>query len=181
MATRGFLEQPRNSARIQAMLLEGKGARLIAQALSTKKTSVSVQAVTGYMARHRLEINSQRSDLETQTKGIAIASKRFRLNALEALFVPMYARVLEDGPMIEERDVSPDGEVIHVRYKANPLLMTLGRYLRWAAEEMGQIPRWQARNEGQGYGSPGDVQLAQNVETQNVIIYRGGHDLNMTP
>ncbi len=179
MATKGFLEQARNREKTLALMMEGKNDSQIAALLSTKRETVSRAAIGFFRRRHAEEVKAKRQDIEKQVEGIAIAAKRFRLNALEALFVPMYAQVLKDGPLIETRAITEDGEIVVTGVKAHPLLLPLGRYLRWAAEEMGQIPRWQAPNEGQGYGTPGDVALAANVETQNVIIYRGGPELGI--
>lgn len=178
MAVRGFLERAGNTRKLKALIIEGRTDPQIAYALSTGKEKISVRAIQGWKARHKLELDGVKQDVEAQAVGIAIANKRVRLAKLDALATKLEA-IMETDLMVEERPVA--GELVKIRRFNSALGMEYLRTLRYAAEEMGQIPRWQAPNEGQGYGTPGDVQLAQNVETQNVIIYRGGHDLNMTP
>lgn len=178
MATRGFLERSGNQAKALALILDGKTDSQVAAALSSKKERVGRAAVTFFRHRHQEEIKARERDLNAQATGILVANKRYRLGIMDAFVTDAVARIKADGLMIEERSVSPDGEVLNVRYRPHPLLPMLRRYLRDAAEEMGQIPRWQAPAEGQGYGTPGDVAVAQNVETQQVIIYRGGGNLD---
>lgn len=179
MASKNFLEGTKIAAKIRQLRLEGLSHAAIAAAISTKTEKVSAKGIGMFLARHALEVQRTKAHVEARAEsahvGIAIANKGQRLAGYQEVYNELMVELrLRGVTYVTVRTTMADGEEVETRTARinEPLIRSIDRVLRHAAEEMGEIPRWQAPDEGKGYGKPGDIDGELAGGAQPVPIYR---------
>ena len=152
------LDKPKTKARIIEMALDGKGSRLIANALSTPRRPVHYQRVAVWLKKHRDEIEPVKQDYVRQATDFAIANKVARIEALNNRWVlghqvilaraadPTFAWAPGYSTGLLVRDVKAVGsgegaDLVDVFKTDTALLAELRAIETAAADEMGQRPK----------------------------------------
>lgn len=141
--------------------------------ISTKAEKVTGRAIGQFAKRHELEVQGTKARVESAQLGYAIANKGHRVALYQETADLLMAEIRIRGITLVTVRSDKDGEVETRTPRINePLIRSLHRVLRAVAEEMGEIPRWQAPDEGKGYGKPGDLEGQLAGGGRPAIIYR---------
>jgi hypothetical protein len=145
LAVHGFLERPPIRKRVLELLLDGQTPRQIAAAISTKRATVSHQAITKFRDRHAAtHIEPVVKEVERQVSDYAIASKVNRVAELQHLYDLTRAEVDAYGITIVETrtETRGDTETVYVtRDYRSGLVKEARGILDQVSEELGQKPK----------------------------------------
>jgi hypothetical protein len=146
LAVHGFLEKPQVIRRLVSLIaVDGLSDAAAAAAISTRKETVTRQAITAWRSRHADLLQPVKQRTEEALVELAITNKAWRLQQLQKLVLLSLLEVDNYGITVVEETVSQDakGKAVTTRtrdYRAG-LVREVRGLLRDAAAELGELPR----------------------------------------
>lgn len=153
MAKAFALEKPKTREKLLGFIADGLSDAGAAAAMTTKRLSVTRQAVTAFRLRHGELVEAKIEEAVAEVKQRWISDKDLRLAELEHWYDLTRKEADEFGITVVERVTETKGEgdeatevVTETRDYRAALVKEARGILRQASEELGQLPRAEQHN-----------------------------------